>query len=76
MVRVTSLPDGMLRGAEKVTVPLALFPVSRYKLVGNVETKPRLLVARIVTFPPIPVVFTEKVTENGVPGTKMLFESA
>lgn len=76
MVRVTSVPDGVLRGAERVTVPLVLFPVSRNKLVGDVESKRWLLVARMVKFPPVPLVITEKGTENGVPGTKMLFESA
>lgn len=76
MVRVTSVPDGVLRGAERLTVPLVLFPASTNKLVGNVESKRLLLVALMVKFPPVPSVITEKGTENGCPGIKMLFESA
>ena len=76
MVRVTSVPDGVLRGADMVTVPLLLFPVSRIKLDGDVELKRRLLVARMVKFPPGPLVITEKGTGNGDPGVMMLFESA
>lgn len=76
IVRVTSVPDGVLRGAERVTVPLVLFPASTDKLVGNTELKPLLLVARMVKFPPVPSVITEKDTVNGFPGIKMLFESA
>lgn len=76
MVRVTSVPDGVFRGALRVTVPLALLSFARIKLVGKVESKPWSLVARTVKFPPVPPVVTEKGTENGVPGTKTLFESA
>ena len=76
MVRVRSVPDGVLRGAVSVTVPFASFPASRIKLVGDVESKLRLLVARMVKFPPLPLVITEKGTAYGVPGVKMLFESA
>lgn len=76
MVRVMSVPDGVFRGAERVTVPLAFTPVSRNKLVGDVDSKRLLLVARMVKFPPAPLVVTEKGTEKGCPGTKMLSESA
>lgn len=75
MVRVMGVPDGVVKGAESVTVPLAGFPDSKRKLVGEVESKSRLLVARMVKFPPVPVVTTEKGTENGFPGTKMLSAS-
>lgn len=76
MVRAMSVPDGVVRGVEMVTVPLAVFPVSRCRLVGDVESNPRLLVARMVKFPPDPLVFKEKGRENGVPADRMLFESA
>lgn len=76
MVRVTSVPDVVFRGAVRVTVPLALPPVSRDKLDGKVEVKPWSLVARMLKVPPAPPVITEKGTESGIPGTKTLFESA
>lgn len=76
IVRVTSSPDRVFRGAERVTVSLALTPVSRNTFVGEVESKRWLMVARMVKFPPTPLVNTEKGTEKGVPGTRMLLESA
>lgn len=76
MVRVTSLPDGVVRGVEMVTVPLAVLPDSRCRLVGDVESNPWLLEARMVKFPPDPMVLNEKGRENGVPADRMLFESA
>lgn len=74
MVSTTSVPDGVLRGAERVTVPFVLFPLSSHKVLGNVESKSLLLVTRIVRFPPAPLLITKKGTEKGVPGTMMLFE--
>lgn len=76
MVRVTSLPDGVVRGIEMVTVPLAVFPDSSCRLVGEVKSNPWLLETRMVKFPPDPLVFKEKGRENGVPADRMLFESA
>lgn len=76
MVRVTSVPEGVFRGAERVTVPLALFPASRNKLVGDAKSKPWLLVARMEMFPSISWLIAEKGTEKGVPGSRMLLESA
>lgn len=76
MVRVTSVPDGVLRGAVRLTVLLALPPASRNKLDGKVEVKPWSLVAWMLKVPPAPPVITEKGTESGVPGTKTLFVSA
>lgn len=76
MVRATSVPDGVVRGVEMVTVPLTVFPDSRSRLVGNVKSNPWLLVARMVKFPPDPLVFKEKSRENVVPADRMLFESA
>lgn len=76
MVRVTSVPDVVVTGAVRFTAPLALPPVSRTKLDGNVDVNPRSLVARIVKFPPAPLVFTEKGTENVSPGAKTRFVSA
>lgn len=76
IVRVMSVPDGVVRGVEMVTVPLTVFPDSRYRLVGDVESNPWLFVARMVKFPPGPPVFKEKGKENGVPADRMLFESA
>lgn len=72
MARVTSVPDGVFRGAERVTVPLPVIPGSRNILVGNVESNPLLLVDRIVKFPRVPLVVRVKGTENGVPGTMMV----
>lgn len=51
MIRVTSVPDVVSTGAVMVTVPLKLPPAVRYKLVGYVASKRRLLVARTVKFP-------------------------
>lgn len=76
MVRVTSVPDGVVRGVEMVTVSLTVFPDSRNRLEGDVESNPRLLVARMVKLPPDPLVFKEKGRENGVPADRMLLESA
>lgn len=76
MVTVTSVPDGVVRAVEMVTVPFMVFPDSRYRLLGDVESNPRLLVARMVKFPPGPLVFKEKGKENRVPADRMLFESA
>lgn len=59
-----------------VTVPLAVFPGSRCRLVGDVKSNPRLLEARMVKFPPDVLVFKEKGRENGVPADRMLSESA
>lgn len=75
MVRVTSVPDVVLRGAVIFTVPLALPPVSRDKLDGKVELKPWSLVAWILKVPPTPSVVKVKGTESGVPGTKTLSPS-
>jgi len=75
MVRVTSLPDGVLRGAERVTVPLALPPSASTKLGVKCEIKPRLSVAWMVKLPPTSLVATEKGTRNGVPGTKMFSDT-
>lgn len=75
MVRVTSLPDGVLRGAERVTVPLALPPSASAKLGGKSEIKPRSSVTRMVKLPPMSLVCTEKGTRNGVPGTKMFSDT-
>lgn len=76
MVRVTSVPEGVLKLVKRVTVPFAVFPVSSCRLAGDVESNPRLLVARMVKFPPAPLVFREKGTEKGVPATTTLSESA
>lgn len=76
MVRVTSVPDVVLAGAAMVTVPLEVPPAFRYKLVGYVISKRRLLVARTVKFPPSSWLFTEKGTEYGVPGVATASELA
>lgn len=70
------MPDGVVRGVEMVTVPFMVSPGARYRLLGDVESNPRLLVARMVKFPPGPPVFKEKGKENGVPADRMLLESA
>lgn len=75
MVRVTSVPDGVLRGTESVTVPLALPPAASSKLVGKFEMKPRSSVAWMVKLPPTSPVSTEKGTRNGVPGTMMFSDT-
>lgn len=51
MVRVTSVPDVVLTGGVMVTLPLELLPALRFKLVGYVASKRRLLVARTVKLP-------------------------
>lgn len=76
MVRVTSVPDAVLRGAESVTVPFVLFPDSTSNMSGDTEAKPRSLVARMVKFPLVVLLATEKGTRNGVSGVRMLSESA
>lgn len=76
MVSTTSVPDGVLRGAESVTVPVELFPFSTGKVLGYVEGKSLLLVTRIVRVVSSPLFVTEKGKEKGVPGTMMLLELA
>lgn len=76
MMRVTSVPDRVVAGAVMVTVPFTLSPVLSDKLVGKVEGKAWLLVARMVKFPPAPLVIIVKGTESGASGTKMLSTSA
>ena len=76
IVRVTSVPDVVVTGAVRFTVPLALPPVSKTKLEGNVDVNPWSLVARIVKVPPAPLVFTVKGTDNVSPGAKTPFVSA
>lgn len=70
------MPDGVVRGVEMVTVPFAVSPDARCRLLGDVESNPWLLVARMVKLPPGPRVFREKGKENGVPADRMLLESA
>lgn len=76
IVSIISVPDGVFRGADTTTVPFVLFPLPKNKIVGEVDWKPLLLLTRTVKFPPVPLVITVKGTENGVPGIKMLSESA
>lgn len=70
MVRVTSVPETVFRGAVRLMVALALPPASRIRLVGKVEAKPLSLLAWMLKFPPEPLVVTEKGTKSGVPGTR------
>lgn len=76
MVRVMSVPDGVMRGVEMITVLFTVSPDSSTRLVGDVDSNPRLLVARMVKFPPAPLLFRVKGKENDVPADRMLFESA
>ena len=76
MVRVTSVPDAVVPGAVRFTVPLALPPVSRTKLGGEDELKPWSLVAWMLKVPPAPLVVTEKGTDNDFPGAKTSLESS
>lgn len=74
MVRVTSVPDGVLAGAVRVTVPLAApSPVTMETLAGKEEVKPRSFVARTVKAPPVPLaIATVKGTEMVEPGSRVL----
>lgn len=76
IVRVTSVPDAVLAGAVRVTVPLALTPVTSVRSVGEEEGNPRSFVARMVKDPPVPLVVTVNRTEKGVPGSRSLSASA
>ncbi len=68
MVRVTSVPDSVLAGAVKVTVPLALppLPASMLTVLGEVEEKLRSLLTCTVNVPVASEDNSEKDRDGGI----------
>ncbi len=73
MVRVTSVPDSVLAGAVKVTVPLALppLPASMLMVLGEVEEKLWSLLTCTVNVP-VASEDTVKGTEMVAPGSMLI----
>ena len=73
MVRVTSVPDAVSAGAVRVTLPLASPPLPSATVTefGEVEVKPRSLLARTVNVPGVSE-DTVKGMEAVVPGSMLM----